>query len=115
MIPADVRILAAKDLFVSQSALTGESEPVEKCGGPAAAGGALPDAPNLAFLGSNVISGSATAVVLAVGGDTMLGALARQVDEKPPKTTFEKGVSAVSWVLIRFSPAVSSWATTSFC
>ena len=102
MIPADVRILAAKDLFVSQSALTGESEPVEKSGGPAAAGGALTDAPNLAFLGSNVISGSATAVVLAVGGDTMLGALARQVDEKPPKTTFEKGVSAVSWVLIRF-------------
>ena len=102
MIPADVRILAAKDLFVSQSALTGESEPVEKSGGPAAAGGALTDAPNLAFLGSNVISGSATAVVLSVGGDTMLGALARQVDEKPPKTTFEKGVSAVSWVLIRF-------------
>ena len=102
MIPADVRILAAKDLFVSQSALTGESEPVEKSGGPAAAGGALTDAPNLAFLGSNVISGSAMALVLAVGGDTMLGALDRQVDEIPPKTTFEKGVSAVSWVLIRF-------------
>ena len=102
MIPADLRILAAKDLFVSQSALTGESEPVEKTAGPAAAEGALTDLPDLAFLGSNVISGSATAVVLAVGGGTLLGALARQVGEKPPKTTFEKGVGAVSWVLIRF-------------
>ena len=90
MIPADVRILAAKDLFVSQSALTGESEPVEKSGGPAAADGALTDTPNLAFLGSNVISGSATAVVLSVGSDTMLGALARQVDESRPRPPLRK-------------------------
>ncbi|WP_394958983.1 magnesium-translocating P-type ATPase [Candidatus Allofournierella merdavium] len=102
MIPADLRILTAKDLFISQSALTGESEPVEKTGGPASARDSLTGTPNLAFLGSNVISGTATGVVLAVGGDTMLGVLARQVDAKPPKTTFEKGVSAVSWVLIRF-------------
>ena len=101
MIPADLRILTAKDLFISQSALTGESEPVEKTGGPASARDSLTGTPNLAFLGSNVISGTATGVVLAVGGDTMLGVLARQVDAKPPKTTFEKGVSAVSWVLIR--------------
>ena len=102
MIPADLRILTAKDLFISQSALTGESEPMEKTGGPASARDSLTGTPNLAFLGSNVISGTATGVVLAVGGDTMLGVLARQVDAKPPKTTFEKGVSAVSWVLIRF-------------
>ena len=102
MIPADVRILTARDLFVSQSALTGESEPVEKTGGPVQAAGTPTEAADLAFLGSSVVSGFATAVVVAVGADTMLGTLARELDEKPPKTTFEKGVSAVSWVLIRF-------------
>ena len=105
MIPADVRIVAAKDLL-SASPPSPARANRWKNGVPAAAGGALTDAPSLAFLGSNVISGSATAVVLAVGGGTMLGALARQVDEKPPKTTFEKGVSAVSWVLIRFMLAM---------
>lgn len=102
MIPADVRILEARDLFVSQSALTGESEPVEKRGAPAARRDALTDTENLAFLGSNVVSGSAKALVIAVGNDTMLGVMAKDLDAKPPKTTFEKGVNAVSWVLIRF-------------
>lgn len=66
------------------------------------AAGTPTEAADLAFLGSSVVSGFATAVVVAVGADTMLGTLARELDEKPPKTTFEKGVSAVSWVLIRF-------------
>lgn len=102
MIPADLRILQAKDLFISQAALTGESEPVEKRGALCTQKGALTDAENLAFMGSNVISGSAKAFVVAVGNDTMLGATAKSLNEKPPKTTFEKGVNAVSWVLIRF-------------
>ena len=107
MVPADVRILSAKDLFISQSALTGESEPVEKWGGSTEAqdgqrGKALTEMVNLAFMGSNVISGSAKAIVIAVGNDTMLGEMARTLNEKPPKTTFEKGVNSVSWVLIRF-------------
>ena len=102
MIPAVLRILSAKDLFVSQSALTGESEPVEKLGAAAKPGSALTDTDDLAFLGSNVLSGSARAVVIAVGNETMLGAMARELNGKPPKTTFEKGVNAVSWVLIRF-------------
>jgi len=101
MVPADLRVTFAKDLFVSQSGLTGESEPVEKTaaiyGGPA-----TPDCPCLAFMGSTVVSGSADAVVLAVGDDTMLGDIARHLTGKPPKTTFEKGVNEVSWVLIRF-------------
>ncbi|HJA25496.1 MAG TPA: magnesium-translocating P-type ATPase [Candidatus Fournierella merdigallinarum] len=101
MIPADLRILEARDLFVSQSALTGESEPVEKSGAPAPEG-SLTDRQDLAFLGSSVISGSARALVVAVGGDTLLGELAKELNAKPPKSTFEKGVSAVSWVLIRF-------------
>lgn len=102
MIPADVRITLAKDLFVSQSSLTGESEPVEKFASVASEKGALTDTENMAFLGSNVISGSAKAVVVAVGNDTLIGAMAKNLDEKPPKTTFEKGVNSVSWVLIRF-------------
>ena len=101
MIPADLRILTAKDLFVSQSALTGESEPVEKQGGPYSGAAPLTDRPNLAFLGSNVISGSAKAVVAAVGNDTILGSLAGELSAKPPKTSFETGINAVSWVLIR--------------
>ncbi len=102
MIPADVRILNAKDLFVSQSSLTGESEPVEKFDHRISRTSALTDAENIAFLGSNVISGSARAIVISVGNDTLLGAMAKNLNEKPPKTTFEKGVNAVSWVLIRF-------------
>ncbi len=102
MIPADVRILSAKDLFLSQSALTGESEPVEKRAALDSRKEALTDTENLAFMGSNVISGSAKAIVIAVGNDTMLGAMAKNLNEKPPKTTFEKGVNSVSWVLIRF-------------
>ncbi len=103
MIPADLRILQAKDLFLSQSALTGESEPVEKTGGSCPdPDGAITDRPNLAFWGSSVVSGTATGVVLAVGGQTVLGGMAKELDRTPPKTSFEKGVNAVSWVLIRF-------------
>lgn len=102
MIPADLRILCAKDLFLSQSALTGESEAVEKLGTAVSQKAALTDTANLAFWGSNVVSGSAKALVLAVGNNTMLGRMAKELNTKPPKTTFEKGVNSVSWVLIRF-------------
>lgn len=102
MIPADVRIIGAKDLFVSQSSLTGESEPVEKFAAVSDEKGAVTEKENIAFLGSNVISGSAKAVVIAVGNNTLIGAMAKHLDKKPPKTTFEKGVNSVSWVLIRF-------------
>ena len=103
MIPADIRILQAKDLFVSQSSLTGESEPVEKFSAEATG---TPKSPlalnNLAFMGSTVISGSAIAIVIAVGDDTNFGMIAKQVSIKKTKTSFEKGISSVSWVLIRF-------------
>ena len=103
IIPADVRILQAKDLFISQSSLTGESEPVEKFAAPASVKPTNPlDMNNLAFMGSTVISGSASAIVLAVGDDTVFGAIASQLQEKTPPTSFEKGVSSVSWVLIKF-------------
>ena len=102
MIPADVRILSAKDLFVSQATLTGESEPVEKQGSVCLHSEVLTEIQNLAFLGSTVISGSAKAVVVAVGNDTLFGGISKELSTKPEKTSFEKGVNAVSWVLIRF-------------
>jgi len=103
MIPADIRILQAKDLFISQSSLTGESEPVEKFSTPVSNKPTNPlELPNLAFMGSTVISGSATAIVLAVGDDTILGTIARQLQTQRTVTSFEKGIRSVSWVLIRF-------------
>ena len=103
IIPADVRILHAKDLFISQSSLTGESEPVEKFAEKLDDKPSSPlDSNNLAFMGSTVISGSAAAMVLAVGDDTIYGSIARELQVKAPPTSFEKGITSVSWVLIRF-------------
>ncbi|MCL2748101.1 MAG: magnesium-translocating P-type ATPase [Oscillospiraceae bacterium] len=103
IIPADMRILQAKDLFVSQSSLTGESEPVEKFSEVIRGKKQNPlELNNLAFMGSTVISGSAAAIVLAVGDDTYMGAIARQLQVKAPPTSFEKGITSVSWILIRF-------------
>ena len=107
MVPADMRMIHAKDLFISQSALSGESEPVEKIYGPLQGDvGSLIDAPNLAFMGSNVISGSASGIVVATGGDTFFGEMARSAVAKPVQTSFEKGINSVSWVLIRFMLAM---------
>jgi Mg2+-importing ATPase len=103
MIPADMRILQAKDLFVSQSALTGESVAVEKTpNGIKEKNIALTEFSNLAFMGTNVVSGSAMGVVVAVGDDTFFGEMAKHVQKKPVRTSFEKGVNTVSWLLIRF-------------
>ena len=104
LIPADMRIIKAKDLFLSQSALTGESVSLEKTANPVKDfSGSLTEYPNLAFMGSNVISGSALGIIIATGDDTMLGGMAKAMsDTKPVKTSFEKGVNSVSWLLIRF-------------
>ena len=103
MIPADMRIIHAKDLFISQSALTGESVAVEKIPSVAKADyDTLTEVSNLAFMGSNVISGSAIGVVVATGDDTTFGNMAKNVGGKPVQTSFEKGVNSVSWQLIRF-------------
>lgn len=102
MIPADLRIIGSKDLFISQSQLTGESEPVEKHTGVESDDKPLLEATNLAFMGSAVLSGSATGIVVATGNDTMLGEMAEALSIEAPPTDFEKGVNAVSWILIRF-------------
>ncbi|SDY12942.1 magnesium-translocating P-type ATPase [Nitrosomonas sp. Nm58] len=104
MIPADCRVLTAKDLFVSQAAMTGESMPVEKFAVQHDAKAINPlELDNILFMGTNVVSGAATAVVLSTGNGTYFGALASRVtatDRAP--TSFQAGVNKVSWLLIRF-------------
>lgn len=102
MVPADVRILEAGDFFVSQAALTGESIPVEKTGGPCTAEGSITDYPDIAFMASNVISGCAEAVVIRTGDKTLLGSMASTGREKDEETNFTKGVNSVSRLLLRF-------------
>ncbi len=106
MVPADLRLLAAKDLFISQAILTGESIPVEK---------AAPeqlhqrdshadplDLPTLCYMGTNVVSGTATAVVVATGPRSYLGSLAHTLTGPQQETSFDRGIKSVSWLLIRF-------------
>ena len=104
MIPADVRILQSKDLFVSQSMLTGEALPVEKTWN--AVTNAARQSPlelnNICFMGTNVVSGTAMASVVNTGEDTYFGSLSKSLVGKRAETSFDKGVNSVSWLLIRF-------------
>jgi Mg2+-importing ATPase len=104
MIPGDCRVLTAKDLFVSQAAMTGESLPVEKYAQQRQSGVSNPlELDNIVFMGTNVVSGSATAVVVSTGNHTYFGVLAQRVtatDRTP--TQFQAGVNKVAWLLIRF-------------
>ena len=103
MIPADVRIIQSKDFFVSQSSLTGESEPVEKIPeGTNSKEKSITELENIIFMGSNVISGSAVGIVVSVGNNTVFGKIAELIAEDSPASSFEKGVNSVSWILIRF-------------
>ncbi|WP_315781277.1 magnesium-translocating P-type ATPase [Bradyrhizobium sp. SZCCHNPS1003] len=107
MVPADVRLLTAKDLFVSQAMLTGESLPLEKYSVPPAtkpvspARGAM-ELETACFMGTNVVSGTATAVAAATGDATYFGAMARDIVGGRPLTSFDIGINRVSWMLIRF-------------
>ena len=103
IIPGDVRFLSTKDAFVSQSALTGESEPVEKFSSRALdPETAITDISNIGFMGCNMISGTATAVVLSTGNNTYFGSMASSISGDRAKNSFEKGVNSVSRLLILF-------------
>lgn len=130
IIAADMRLVFAKDFFISQSGLTGESEPVEKFaartvrasgdnmgdntgggnadnnadGGNTGMGSRGPDihAPDMAFAGGAVVSGGARGVVTATGDNTAFGGIARSLSEKRPSTNFDKGINKTSWVFARF-------------
>ena len=108
MVPADVRLIATKDLFVSQAMLTGESIPLEKYAVPpgkqtqAEPSQNVLDRETACFMGTNVVSGTAVAVVAATGDATCFGAMAKEIIGARPLTSFDKGISKVSWMLIRF-------------
>ena len=103
LIPADLRLLTSKDLHVNQSALTGEAMPVEKQETAPATPVVDPlDAPNLCFMGSNVLSGSATGVILRTGANTSFGRLADSVVGVRADTAFDKGISRFTWLMLRF-------------
>jgi Mg2+-importing ATPase len=107
MVPADLRLLSAKDLFISQAILTGESLPVEKAAPTArdlAEGdGKDPlDLPTVCYMGTNVVSGTAIAVAVATGSRSYLGSLAHTLSGQRVQTSFDRGVRSVSWLLIRF-------------
>ena len=104
LVPADLRLLTAKDLFIGQAAMTGEALPVEKF---ATARGPAPASPldleTIAFMGTTVLSGAATGVVIGTGARTYFGTLAERVSAvEPAPSAFQAGVNKVSWLLIRF-------------
>ncbi len=103
MVPADVRLIAAKDLFVNEAALTGEALPAEKNANDSGTDVHDPlDLPNLCFMGTNVVSGAATAVVAFTGRATYFGQVADTIAHRRPPTSFEKGVNRFVWLMIRF-------------
>jgi Mg2+-importing ATPase len=103
MIPGDLRLLSCKDLFISQSSLTGESFPVEKFETPEANKERPPlDWKNLCFLGTSVESGSAQGVIATTGKNTYLGSMAKSIVNQETKTSFDKGISQFTWLMIRF-------------
>lgn len=103
IIPADLRLLSAKDFFVSQSSLTGESMPVEKTADPAdVSGRGLIELQNACFQGSNVLSGSARGVVVNTGSKTHFGAIAEKLAGERVQTSFDKGIAGFTHLMIRF-------------
>lgn len=107
LIPADVRLIEVRDLHINQSALSGESFPVEKKAEPDDdTSGNLIDLDNLCFMGTSVVSGMAVAVALATGDQTYFGNLAAKIVEDEPPTSFDQGINKLSWLLIRFITAM---------
>src|SRR5689334_2783881 len=103
MIPGDVRLVSAKDLFVIQATLTGESLPVEKTDAPDTRDKVSPiERTSLCFLGTSVESGSATAVIVATGPQTYFGSVASSLAGQQPETAFERGVKRFAWLMVRF-------------
>jgi len=102
IVPADVRMLSAKDMFVNQASLTGESLPVEKFAAPISGATSALELNNVAFMGTNVISGTAVAMVVATGGRTYFGSIASSVAGQHVQTSFDRGIHRFIWLIIRF-------------
>ena len=102
IIPGDIRILSSKDLFISQSVLTGESNPVEKYPNLVFKTESISDLSNIVLMGTNVLSGAAVGVVLNTGKHTFLNTISESLQDTKSETSFEKGIDDVSKLLIKF-------------
>ena len=103
MVPADLRLLDAKDLFINQAVLTGESMPAEKYGQASTSKCEdVFDLPNICFMGANVVSGYGTGVVLQTGQATFFGKLAHEIAGRRVPTAFDRGINKFTWLMIRF-------------
>lgn len=103
IIPVDLRLLSAKDFFVSQSSLTGEAMPVEKFAESAETPSrALIEMPNAVFQGGNVLSGTAKALVVNTGMRTHFGSISEKLGSAPVTTSFDRGIAGFTWLMIRF-------------
>jgi len=102
ILPADVRVLSARDLFVNQASLTGESLPVEKFATAVSGGKSALELDNVAFMGTNVVSGTATALVVTTGARTCFGSVASSVTAQQVSTSFDRGISRFIGLIIRF-------------
>ncbi|MBI5390334.1 magnesium-translocating P-type ATPase [Candidatus Woesearchaeota archaeon] len=107
MIPADIRLISCKDLFINQSSLTGESFPVEKDAAPLdPTGKSISDQKNMAFMGSSVVSGTALGVVIKTGISTQFGELSRRLSAMTVQSSFDKGVQKFVWLMIKIMIAL---------
>jgi Mg2+-importing ATPase len=102
IVPADARVLAARDFYVNQSALTGEPFPVARNAGRADPNIPLTEAGNYIFLGTSVVSGTATAIITRTGMATEFGKVAKTLVERPPETEFERGLKQFSYLMSKF-------------
>ncbi len=102
MIPGDIRFLETKDLFIDQASLTGEANPIEKNSYCKESNEYITDISNIGFMGTNIISGTATAVVLSTGNNTYFGSMAKSLYSINEKNSFEKGIDDITKILIKF-------------
>lgn len=103
MIPADLRIISCKDLFINQASLTGESFPSEKVAGPIQLKEtSLSEFNNIAFMGTSVVSGTALGLVIKTGLSTQFGEVSRKLATMRMETSFDKGIRSFTWLMIRF-------------
>jgi Mg2+-importing ATPase len=105
LVPADARVISSKELFVNQSALTGESLPSEKFEKTMKKSASLDlsDMDNMVFMGTSVVSGTGLALVVKTGLDTEFGKISGQLAKQPPQTEFEKGLASFSYLILKFT------------